>query len=308
MIDPLIVTDKDIQTFTEKFGLKRINNNNPNVYFLRKGLLQYFLNTTQSEVTRILNFKNNSYVVVTGFGLTGDMHLGGRLILNECTFFASNGITTCIFLSKTDYVSKQIKTIKLLKIQNKISAVIENLNKYKTIKIKDDNIGGKFIREIQDNVSEKDFVKAYGEILKEESKIAIISMTASIYFVYKKHSNQKRIVVLLGIDEIYHAVFITLVFKKLKILKPIFLFNNLIIGYDGKKMGKTRSQNSLVVSSSFTSEYKKIKPYLEKKHSRFTCPAKEIIRFSEYCPENIDRCSDKIHNDVKSIIQQECAK
>ena len=65
MIDPLIVTDKDIQTFTEKFGLKRINNN-LNVYFLKKGLLQYFLNTTQSEITRILNFKDNSYVVVTG--------------------------------------------------------------------------------------------------------------------------------------------------------------------------------------------------------------------------------------------------
>lgn len=308
MIDPLIVTDKDIQTFTKKFGLKKIKNKDSNVYFLRRDLLQYFLNTTESEIAKILNFKNPSYVVVTGFGLTGDMHLGGRLLLNECTFFASKGITVCIFLSKADYFSKQIKTLKLLKIQNKISSFIENLNKYKTIKIKDDNIGRNLIKELQDNILEKDFRKAYGDFPEEELRVAVISMIGSVYSAHKKYCKEKRIVVLLGVDEICHGVFITLIFKKLKLPLPIFLFNNLIIGYDGKKMGKTRSQNSLVVSNSFASEYKKIKPHIEKIHSHLYCPATEIIRFSEYSFEEIGTCSDKNHNDVKNIIKQECSK
>lgn len=307
MIDPLIISNANIRIFKKKFGLKNIENKCSDVYFLRKRLLKYSINATQKDITKIFKGRDSSYVIVTGFGLTGGMHLGGKLLLNECAFFSSSGLDTYVFLSKADALSKRIPSTFFFKIKDKVLTKIEKLKFYKNFKVKDDKISNKIIKKISGGDIRKDLIGAYNFYPKNAEIMALISMVGSIYSIHTKYNNNKKIVVLLGIDEIYHACFIINRFKTLGIASPIFLFNDLIIGYDGKKMGKTRSMNSLVITNSYEYEYSKLEHFLKKKHRPDKCPAIEIARFSEYYLKIRKICSGALHKNIKYIIKQECS-
>ena len=89
MLDPLFLSEKDIERLESKYNLSEISNVSDDIYFLKRQLLKYSLNT--DDFKEIIT-NSNMYQIVTGFGLTGGFHLGNKLILEEVKYFQSKKI------------------------------------------------------------------------------------------------------------------------------------------------------------------------------------------------------------------------
>lgn len=301
MLDPLFLSEKDIKVLKAKYNLSEISDKSDDIYFLRRQLLKYSLNTN--------NFKDiltthDQYQIVTGFGLTGGFHLGNKLILEEVKYFQSNGIEAHIFLSISDAESKGINSDQYNKNKRDILTQLKALPKTLThLHINEEYNKHPLYTKLENLLAKSQiFEEVYQENLSSAVRKALTDMATSIL-----DYSGKLPIVILGIDEIYNAIFISECAKLINKKAPIFLFNKILVGYDGNKMGKSRQDFSLITTNNPQNEISKIKQYLcTQKICDDNCPARNILNFSKYYTEGN---SDQVdyHSELERIIMLECS-
>ncbi len=272
-------------------------------YFAKRQLLSKSLNLSKKELGEVFSGKEK-YKIVTGFGLTGYFHLGSKLLLNEVKFFADLGLEAQILLSGYDTRVRGTTNSKSpVHIQKSMLQIIDKLDKNEKIKVEERSPGvdSEIFQSINDLVNKDDFVEFYGQEMGKSGRDALVDMAASIIEI----DNQKKIVILLGVDELGEALFISHVYKKLEMSPPGFLFNHVVLGYDSNKMGKSRPEFSLVISSSAEEEIKKVEKYLRKDGDHRKCPCYYINLFSKYGDPEISTCK-RVHKKLPTIIKKEC--
>jgi tryptophanyl-tRNA synthetase len=301
MLDPLFLSEKDIERLESKYNLSEISNVSDDIYFLKRQLLKYSLNT--DDFKEIIT-NSNMYQIVTGFGLTGGFHLGNKLILEEVKYFQSKKIEANIFLSISDAESKSINIDQYNRNKKDILTQLNALPKMLThLHINNNYNKHPLFTQLEDLLSQsKIFEDVYQENLSMSVRNALTDMATSIL-----DNNAKFPVVILGIDEIYNAVFISECSKLINKKAPIFLFNKILVGYDGNKMGKSRQDFSLITTNKPEDEISKVSKYLCKEDvCNDSCPARNILNFSKYY---IERNSDSVnyHSELEKIIKLECS-
>lgn len=307
MIDPLYLNEKSIRLLCKNFGLQLLIGLDQKQYFFRKRLLKYGLNITPSFYKKLKKSKfNQNDVVITGFGLTGGLHLGNKLLLNEIGIFHNMGCKIIIFLSTSDGISKKLDVIKIQQFKSKITSYIskkfENKKNFKIINDVDLEFNVNSFRKILDR--NDIFTEIFNELPSIEIKKALVSMALSIATIKKQ--NKGEIFVLLGIDEVYNTLFINKVFKMLNLPKPSFLFNRVLLGYDLKKMGKSRSNTSLLIENETDYEINKLeKNLLMRTESEKQFIFNEIATFSEYGDKYKNRNGIFSIKDIRGIITEE---
>jgi len=303
MIDPEVITEKDIDDFKKNYGLAEFYIPQSKEYFLRNKLLCYSLDLDENYLRGLVKGRKEA-CFITGFGVTGQFHLGNKLVLNELKYFAFTKNEVYLFLSYADSLSKKVSEKSFLSIESKLFYYIKSQLSTKNVIVNRNYRSKKspIYQSILGNITKNDFEKIFGKEYTEKNHDAILDMTTSILEI----QSDKKKIVLLGIDEIYNALFIKFVAKKLGLSIPAFLFNKLLIGYDGKKMGKTRENYSLIVCSDANYEIKKMhKNYDKDLVTVEDCPACLINKYSEF--GRLDVVHSKNCVDIADkIIVEEC--
>lgn len=118
---------------------------------------------------------------------------------------------------------------------------------------------------------------------------------------------EKKVFILIGIDEFKNADFISRYAISNDILPPVFLFNKIVPGYGVSKMGKSTPYGSFTFSDSYIDEYKKILPYIseENHNSSERCALCDLVYFSGYPVDVMSKSGIEFaHNNSKEIIEK----
>lgn len=294
-----------LNKFKKNLRLKEeINPFLSNDYFIQRKLLRYRWNLSELDLQRIFA-GNQSYHLITGFGVTGHLHLGSKLILNETRSISAAGIKASLFLSFADTKVKGVVGADTSEeVQNTMLRVITHVAGSDNVKIFANTSikHSKIYQKIKSEVTPADFVEVFKEPKTKAAREAIIDMTATIL----GSDEGVRLVVLLGIDELDNAAFVKKIAEKIGLPSPGFLFNQILPGYDFKKMGKTRPEYSFIISNDPQAEFSKLKPFLRRDNNYLECPCYHIHTFSEFGTPELASCN-KLHPLLPHIIKQECS-
>lgn len=288
--DPLVLTVEEVNKYKKKFKLKSLDfvkvlGKKP--YFLERKILSYKMNLTETEIMDIFTAKKE-YTIITGFGITGPMHLGGKLIIDEISWFSEHNHDLHVFLSKSDAIeADQVK--KVYKNNRLMAKGVLTCFSNTSVSLYENhtNFEQPLFKKLKKIINDYDFREIFGHSCMF-SRDSLIDMAASICLL----SLKRKTVVLLGIDEIKNALFIQKSVRKLGLKSPGFLFNDIVYGYDGRKMGKSRPLYSLRLDTDAKTEMKKAMKFSRKDMRCSKCPSYIIHYFS--------RTGELIHKDCNS--------
>lgn len=303
-VDPLQIKERDISNFKKEYNLREIpmlKAEEKGPYFLKRKLLKYNINITKKELNDLLSGKKKKELI-TGFGITGPLHLGSKLLFDEICWLSNLGHEVSIFLSLADGAYSKVENIEK-RSQSLTTGILRYLstNSVNLFKNHDSSTHPLFSK-ITSIICDEDFEEIYGSSLKNSQKVLIDMATSVCQFC-----KNKKVYVLLGIDEIKNARFILKVATKLNLETPGFLFNEIIHGYDGNKMGKSRPSYSLRLDSDPTIEFEKILKYSRNDLKCNKCPLHDVHRFSKsgnLIHSNCNICKDLLKKVIENNIKE----
>lgn len=254
-------------------------------YFFSRKILFSYINSSDKEINLVFSGENKA-VIVTGFGLTGRPHIGTKIIRDELFYFLNKKNSVFICLSEADSLNRGTtpgdRNKSLLAINLFFKKIFSNKKCFFVSSQKFNRLTKKNIW--SDIVAKKIFIRIFGQnnlLLKEA---ALFEMAKNILEISSKLKKDKKCIVILGIDELNNAVFVSELAKTLRLNVPIFLFNKIVPGYDYIKMGKSVPEKSFIFGSGFYKEYKKAKKYFGKSNHKENakCSLCDIVFFSGY--------------------------
>lgn len=276
-------------------------------YFLSRRVLFSYINSSNKEINSFLEGKIRAKVV-TGFGLTGYPHVGTKIIRDELFYFLKLKSSVFICLSETDAAHKGVAPGRRSKSLCAISKLFKKVFDDKKCFFVNSQKSERLIKKISwsDAVAREVFQKTFGPLSSNSKEAALFDMAKNILGISSGLEKDKKCFVILGVDELNNAVFITRTAKALKQDVPIFLFNKVVPGYNFLKMGKSVQEKSFVFYSSFRNEYEKAKKYFGKNNHKNSakCSLCDIVFFSGYEIDLKQKNIIKfIHQNSKSILK-----
>jgi|SRR3989344_1094100 len=193
---------------------------------------------------------NKHLAIVSGFSLSGKLHLGNKLCLDVATQLKKYGAKVFVPLSDTEAsltrrspkdINKEFRLFVKDIIKSEININEMDIYLHSTNK----EVQSLFLK-ILKNSKIAYFRNIYGAKIDLPYIFAILNMMADIFYPLEK--DYRQIVVILGIDEIKHAQLVNLLSKKLGLVKPSFIFLKMLNGLKKSKMSKSRVKENILVS------------------------------------------------------------
>jgi tryptophanyl-tRNA synthetase len=196
--------------------------------------------------------KKEKFAVISGFSASGKLHLGNELVLE--TIFDLKKLGGKIFITLSD--TESLLTRKTSKKSNEsIDSFKKDLKKWafdtKNSEIYLHSLNKETIHlldVIRKKITPEDFKKIYGPEINENKILALSNMLVDIFYPYKK--GYKKVLVILGIDEIKHAKLAIYASQKLGFQKPSFLYLKILNGLNKGKMSKSKTKENILLSDS----------------------------------------------------------
>ena len=242
-----IYLEKDYEKIKKKYNIQKINSKNKflNKFVKNESIVGHW---NLNKKTKSLRMKD--LAIVTGFSLSGKLHIGSKLIIDIANDFAGEGAKLFIPLSDTEAIltRKPQKNIDknfnvFLKDLIKSSVDIERAEIYLHSNNKKVQ---PLLLKILRILKYSDFQKIYGKNIDLPEIFAISNMMADVFYPFDK--GYREVVVILGIDEIKHAELIMSLSKKLRLVEPAFLFTKILNGLKKGKMSKSKEEENILIS------------------------------------------------------------
>jgi len=288
-----IYLEKDYNKIKRKYNIQKVNFKiSPLDKFIKNELIIGHWNFDKA----MKNIKKKDLAIVTGFSLSGKLHLGNKLTIDIANSLSKQGAKLFIPISDTE----AILTRKSPEIIN------ENLNMF----IRDLIKIGIDIRktEIYLHSNNKkvqylllkflkilriyDLKRIYGEKIDLPTIFAISNMMVDVF--YPLENGYKQVVVVLGVDEIKHAQLVKLLSRRIKMREPSFLFTKILNGLKSDKMSKSKMKENILISDKPTvAKNKLVKNSLKRKFKSISDePTYQIAKWHLSIPENkLDKLS-----------------
>ena len=288
-----IYLEKDYNKIKRKYNIQKVNFKiSPLDKFIKNELIIGHWNFDKA----MKNIKKKDLAIVTGFSLSGKLHLGNKLTIDIANSLSKQGAKLFIPISDTE----AILTRKSPEIIN------ENLNMF----IRDLIKIGIDIRktEIYLHSNNKkvqylllkflkilriyDLKRIYGEKIDLPTIFAISNMMVDVF--YPLENGYKQVVVVLGVDEIKHAQLVKLLSRRIKMREPSFLFTKILNGLKSDKMSKSKMKENILISNKpMVAKNKLIKNSLKRKFKYISDePTYQIAKWHLSIPENkLDKLS-----------------
>lgn len=238
--------EKDYNRIKKKYHLKKINSENR---FLNKFIKNESIVGHWNLDGRINEIRTNKLAVITGFSLSGKLHLGNKLALDIANSFSKKGARLFIPISDNEailtrnppkvinrYFKAFIKDFKKSDISLRKSEIYLHSDNKKVQSL---------LLKILRVLKYSDFKRIYGKNIDLPEIFAISNMMADVFYPFDK--GYRQAVVILGIDEIKHAQLIMFLSKELGQVEPIFLFTKILNGLKKGKMSKSKEEENILI-------------------------------------------------------------
>lgn len=246
------------------------------------------------------NAKNKKKVaIVSGFMTSGTLHFGSLFLIRQIAYFQKKyGVKIIIPISDIEAISVRgsdpTKTKEVL-VDFLAHFFAEGIDPNKTL-IYLQGRNSEIMREAVKYMSKTDFSvlkKVYGRNLTLAEAYSSLVMSADILMPKKK--GYVNTLILLGIDEIGHFI---LVKKLLSLLQkdyspPSILYDKLITGLNGSKMGKSLPENSILLTDSVDVAKSKLNNLRGRKMKLYENSAYNILEW--FCDD------DEAFNEISRI-------
>jgi len=295
-----IYLEKDYNKIKRGYDIQKVSSKiNILNSFTKNGLIIGHWNLSKS----IKSIKaKKSLAIVTGFSLSGKLHLGNKLTIDVANSISKQGAKLFIPISDTEAIltRKNPKSIKtdfndLLNDLVRIGVGTRQTEIYlHSNNRKVQYLLLKFLK----NLKISDFKQIYGGGINLPTIFAISNMMADIF--YPLENGYKQVVVVLGIDEIKHAQLIKLLSKRLRITEPSFLFTKILNGLKNTKMSKSKIKENILISDKpAVAKNKLIKNSLKRKFKDVSDePAYQIAKWQLNISEDkLDKLSKDLNHD-----------
>ena len=289
-----IYLEKDYNKIKRKYNLQKVSSKiNSLDSFTRNGLIIGHWNFDKS----IKNIKaKKSLAIVTGFSLSGKLHLGNKLTIDVANSLSKQGAKLFIPISDTEAIltRRNPKSIKAdfndlvndlvrIGVDTRQTEIYLHSNNRKV-----QYILLKFLK----NLKISDFKQIYGKDINLPTIFAISNMMADVF--YPLENGYKQVVVVLGVDEIKHAQLVKLLSRRIKMREPSFLFTKILNGLKSDKMSKSKMKENILISNKpMVAKNKLIKNSLKRKFKYISDePTYQIAKWHLSIPENkLDKLS-----------------
>jgi len=219
---------------------------------------------------KIMNclMNNKSFAIITGFGCSGPMHFGSKLIIDQIRYYQTMGCY--IFVSLADIEGYTVRKNSLNNVKKNFAEYLTHL---KTLGLQTEKCDiylqsnnakvlslGLFLSKYFDL---KDFEKHYGRPLSISEIISSLIMMGDLYYPYSS-MGYNDILVVMGLDEIKHIVFateISVLIETLRLPQISATFSLPIRGLENKQMGKSQPEVSVTLLEPSDRAEKKILEY-----------------------------------------------
>jgi len=277
-------------------------------YVLDHGFLAAVLGTQDDSEVRDILLGKPSRSCVTGFGVTGRFHFGSSLVIDTTRLMGEVGHNVHVYLSGVDTRVKPMDENEKLVSDGMYRYLIQKFGSTPNIKLhpvdeppSKSHIG--LLDQAKIAIEEDQYFQAYGRKLTDAERDAVLDMACAI----NAHSSDTLgTLVLLGIDEMPNAIFTRLVATLLGLPKPTFLLSRTVVGTDGKKMGKSRPQYSMIMSENPQEALQKFDDgNIRKDGLCIGCPRRHVVKFSQFSQGRWLRDCSSCDTIFKQIIYSE---
>jgi tryptophanyl-tRNA synthetase len=295
--------NKNYPSIRRKYKISQLNSKEKNL--LKKDTILGHWNFKQIYHS-IQNKKR--FAIVTGFSASGKLHLGNKIALDVAFYLKKLGGKVFIPLSDTEAELARKTPINATDDFNLFKSDLKrweyNLNNSKIYLHSSNNEVRKLVSLIIKKMEYKDFLKIYGPKINLSGIFALSNMLADIF--YPSQKGFKKILVILGVDEIKHARLAVLASEKLGFPKPSFLYLKILNGLKKEKMSKSKPEQNILLSDSAKNVRYKIKNNSIKNLEIIDNPLYQIaLWILEIDKEDLDKMSKEIsYNQFISIISQ----
>lgn len=242
-----IYLEKDYKKIKRKYNLQGINYKiNSLKVFIKNELILGHWNFDRT----IKNIKTKELAIVTGFSLSGKLHLGNKLSIDIANALSKQGAKLFIPISDTEAIltrksSKMVNKNFYISTKDLVKIGIDN-RKTEIYLYSDNKKVQRLLLKFLKNLRISDFKQIYGRNIDLPAIFAISNMITDIFYPFEK--GYKQVVVVLGVDEIKHAQLVRLLSKKLKLVEPSFLFTKILNGLKSDKMSKSKEDENILIS------------------------------------------------------------
>ena len=288
--------EKDYNRIKKKYNLKKINSENRflNKFIKNESIVGHWnLNGKTNDV------RTNKLAVITGFSLSGKLHLGNKLALDIANSFSKKGAKLFISISDSEAIltrnSPKVINTYFNAFTKDLTKSDISLRKAEIYLHSDNKKVQSLLLKILRILKYSDFKRIYGKNIDLPEIFAISNMMADVFYPFDK--GYRQAVVILGIDEIKHAESIIFLSKKLRLEEPIFLFTKILNGLKKGKMSKSKEEENILISDKpKLTKRKLIKKSLTRKFKNICDePAYQIAR---WCLNISKKKLDKLSKDL----------
>jgi len=243
-----ICLEKDYNKIKREYYIQKVSSKiNSLDSFTKNGLIVGHWNFDKA----IKNIKvKKSLAIVTGFSLSGKLHLGNKLAIDVANSLSKQGAKLFIPISDTEAIltRKHPKSIKadFNDLVNDLVRIGVNTRQTEIYLHSNNKKVQYLLLKFLKNLKISDFKQIYGEDINIPTIFAISNMMADVF--YPLENGYKKIVVVLGVDEIKHAQLVKLLSRRLKIAELGFLFIKILNGLKNTKMSKSKIKENILIS------------------------------------------------------------
>lgn len=281
-----IYLEKDYGAIKKKYNIQNLNSENE---FLNKFVKNEFIigHWNLDKITKNLRMKE--LAIVTGFSLSGRLHLGNKLVIDVANSFVRDWTKLFIPISDTEAIltRKPQKNINksfnvFLKDLIKCGVDIKGAEIY----LHSNNKRVQYLLlNLLRNLKISDFKRIYGKNIDLSEIFAVSNMMADVFYPFEK--NFKKIVIILGVDEIKHAELIRFLSRRLRLVEPVFLFTKILNGLKDDKMSKSKEKENILISDSPQTAKNKLLKSSRERRFKNMCD-EPVYQIAKWCL-NIDK-------------------
>lgn len=286
MINPWKIstlTPKHYKILRKKYKLKEVDfklKNNPN--FIKRNLLvgHEGLNNFITKAK-----KGRKVALVSGFMTSGFLHLGSLTVIKQMAYYQKNyGVDIIIPIAdleamcvrKTPLVDVKKRTIDFL--AHFFAAGLDPSKTKIYLQTKKNDVLERGIL-FSSKIDLPELEKTYDRKVTLAEAISSLVMVSDI--LSPQTQDYEATLIILGIDGISHF---NLTKKLMNLLgkefyKPSITYNKIVTGLNGSKMGKSISENSILLTDDLKTIKKKLSSLKNKKHSLYNNPAFNILEW-----------------------------